>query len=336
MNSRADTNNTIWPLTWAVGSNGDMAHISEVERGLKCNCVCPMCRRALVAKQGKVREHHFAHAKGEECEHAGETALHLAAKDILATSREIVLPEVVVQFPHASQRRVIAQQRRYEIECVDVERKLGSTIPDVIVQIKGRKLLVEVAVTHKVDEEKLQNIREQGLSCVEIDLSDVQRDISRANLKKMVIDDISRKFWLHNVRAEEERKNTGVHVDRCPSPAKTRNGTRGKPWLPVGRFPHWVVKHPFLALGIAVPVGQNSIIGLNAESEEEAREFSWRWWGRPEPKEFHLAAMVVRKTEREEPGSGEYCRWVDGRWVDLPPLSADDDGRVDIISGVHE
>ena len=88
-------------MTWAIGANGEPSHISEVERGLKCRCTCPMCRSDLVAKKGKVQEHHFAHAKGAECAHAVKTALHLAAKDILAKRREIVLPSVEIEFPHS-------------------------------------------------------------------------------------------------------------------------------------------------------------------------------------------------------------------------------------------
>ena len=79
-------------LTWAVAESGELAHVSEVQNGLKCACTCPVCDGALVARQGKVKEHHFAHASGEECRHAAETALYLAAKDMLAKRKEIALP----------------------------------------------------------------------------------------------------------------------------------------------------------------------------------------------------------------------------------------------------
>ena len=150
-------------LTWAVGAKGETKHISEVENGLKCACICPKCGGALIARQGKVVEHHFAHASGDECQHAAETALHLAAKDILAVHNEIVLPAVEIHFPHTSRRTAIAPQRRYPIESVAVERKLGSIIPDLVVRISGRELLVEVTVTHGVDGDKLRKIRELGM-----------------------------------------------------------------------------------------------------------------------------------------------------------------------------
>ena len=225
-------------LTWAVGVNGETKHISEAENGLKCACICPTCGGALIARQGKVVEHHFAHASGDECQHSVETALHLAAKDILAVRKEIVLPAVEIHFAHTSRRTAIAAQRRYLIESAAVERKLGSIVPDLIVRIKGRELLVEVTVTHGVDGDKLKKIRELGVSCVEIDLSDTERELTREELEKIVVDDVGHKRWLLNVRAEEERRRMlsaatllpsvhrgffATHVDGCPIPARTWN-----------------------------------------------------------------------------------------------------------------
>lgn len=224
-------------LTWAVGASGETKHISEVENGLKCACTCPICGGALIAKQGKILEHHFAHSSGEECQHAVETALHLAAKDILAVRKEIVLPTVEIHFLHTSRRTTIAPQRRYFIESVAVEQKLGSIIPDLIVRINGHKLLVEVTVTHGVDRDKLRRIRELGVSCVEIDLSDIERELAREELEKIVVDGAQHKRWLHNVRTEEARRRSlseatllpsahrgfAWHVDGCPIPARTWN-----------------------------------------------------------------------------------------------------------------
>ena len=57
-----------------------------------------------------------------------------------------------------------------------------------------------------VDDGKLKKIKELGLSCLEINLSDIQRDLSRENLEKVVADETTHKRWLHNVRADEKLK----------------------------------------------------------------------------------------------------------------------------------
>ncbi len=38
-----------------------LVHISQVQQGLACGCVCPQCKKPLVARSGSVLVHHFAH-----------------------------------------------------------------------------------------------------------------------------------------------------------------------------------------------------------------------------------------------------------------------------------
>ncbi|XGN15210.1 competence protein CoiA family protein [Klebsiella pneumoniae] len=44
--------------TWIVNS----ADITEVSRGIDCNCICPACKTDLLAKQGEVKLWHFSHS----------------------------------------------------------------------------------------------------------------------------------------------------------------------------------------------------------------------------------------------------------------------------------
>ena len=205
-------------------------------------------------KTRKVQEHHFAHAKGAECAHSVETALHLAAKDILAKRREIVLPAVEIHFPYSSRHIAVAPERRYLIEAIEVERKLQSIIPDVIVKIGGRRLLVEVTVTHGVGREKLRKIRELGLSCVEIDLSDADRNLAREEIEKFVVDENSRKRLAAQRARRRRAQETVVPSD---APSFRISGTRatggqmpdpgkdleGKPYANVNRRLHGMRAH---------------------------------------------------------------------------------------------
>ncbi|WHY77279.1 competence protein CoiA family protein [Neobacillus sp. WH10] len=56
--------------------DGKLVHISDVEKGLKCECVCPACNHPLIARKGEKTAHHFAHYNGSECAKSVETALH--------------------------------------------------------------------------------------------------------------------------------------------------------------------------------------------------------------------------------------------------------------------
>ncbi|MBK7175222.1 MAG: hypothetical protein IPH84_18845 [Bacteroidales bacterium] len=48
----------------------------------------------MIARKGKRMQHHFAHHNKQVCEGALQTALHIAAKEILKRNKKIMLPAV--------------------------------------------------------------------------------------------------------------------------------------------------------------------------------------------------------------------------------------------------
>ena len=52
-------------LRYGVDPENKLVEVENVPSG-KTNLICPYCGRALIAKKGKVKEHHFAH-DGETC-----------------------------------------------------------------------------------------------------------------------------------------------------------------------------------------------------------------------------------------------------------------------------
>jgi len=107
----------------------------------------------------------------------------------------------------------------------------------LILEVGGRKLLVEVIVTHAVDDEKLSKIKELGISAIEIDLSSAPRDIPREILSELIVDKNDNKEWLNNEKAnttyKEIMENTVrkeiIHgwnsiVEKCPEKMRKWNG----------------------------------------------------------------------------------------------------------------
>ena len=221
-----------------------LVHISKVEKGLACDCTCPGCGADLIARKGKVKQHHFAHASGSECAKGLETGLHLAAKDILAKRGEIVLPAAAVKFPGGKRPFEVAAEGLYAVSNVRLESGFGGLIPDVLVDIDGQPLAIEIFVTHRVDEEKTEKLRQLGLSTIEIDLSMVDRDLDPPLLESIVIDECDRKRWLfHSEVAQQEKRLRSEakeleivsrgpvsHVDYCPIPMREY---KGKPYANV-------------------------------------------------------------------------------------------------------
>lgn len=183
--------------------DGKLRLIHEVDSGLKCGCVCPSCGGALVARKGSERAHHFAHHHEGNCKGAIETALHLAAKEILAEHQKIMLP-ALEEYDSQYSKRIIILSEPFEAEMEEVrlEQKQDNFKPDVIGVIKGREIYIEIAVTHFVDEEKELRVRKKGVSMLEIDLSDLNDGFTKEELIEAVIYSHLNKNWIYNAKQE--------------------------------------------------------------------------------------------------------------------------------------
>lgn len=155
--------------------DGTIVHISELrpaDRGLKCRCTRPSCGDQLQAKLGNVRIHHFSHSPGRECAGNRESALHALSKEIFAKNDWFMMPEARVW--HGSDSVQVASACYVRYVDVQAECSVGGIRADIALgRTDASKLpfLIEVAVTHFVDEEKHAKLRELDYPCIEIDLS---------------------------------------------------------------------------------------------------------------------------------------------------------------------
>lgn len=184
--------------------DGKIVKISEVERGDKCGCLCPSCNAPLTARMGEERVHHFAHSKSKECKNYGETMLHLMAKKIFLEDTHICVPFFNIIKGNYSDNEVITYEN------VEVENLYEDIKPDIILKMKGKIIFVEIAVTHKVDKDKLQKIRKYDISTLEIDLGSYYRKeifFDYNKFKEIILyqnKDIIR--WIYNRKNEANYK----------------------------------------------------------------------------------------------------------------------------------
>ncbi|TGV21895.1 hypothetical protein [Mesorhizobium sp. M4B.F.Ca.ET.143.01.1.1] len=206
-------------LVYGQKSGRKLVHISEVERGLKCDCVCPGCSIQLVArtKADKVVPH-FAHY-GPGCSGAPETALHKLAKQIVADSLTLVVPKRIAI--HGAVERALPGATDIKLEFARIEyNDPDGIVPDLYVTVKGHELFVEVVVTHPCDEEKIRRIREHGIAAIEIDLSRIPRDASPEIVADAVLRTAPRR-WLFNktiddavIGLREEEQNSRIAAEK--------------------------------------------------------------------------------------------------------------------------
>ncbi|MDU1309989.1 MAG: hypothetical protein E6923_04610 [Clostridium sp.] len=222
-----------------------IVHISDLnssERGLNCNCTCIECGGKLIAKFCKDKVNHFAHDKKSDCSGGLETALHLFAKDVLSKRKEIIIPSMSIQYCNFSLDRKkitllsedkqlnnsdleyyieqlnyikgynekiknynVCKRQKILFDSVELEKNLGEVIPDIILYMRGNPLLVEIVVTHFIDDRKRKEIERRKLSTIEIDLSKYKDSffkLNRSEIEELIINCIENKEWIFNKKAD--------------------------------------------------------------------------------------------------------------------------------------
>ena len=199
---------------YAQKRDGKFVHIDFVATGTT-GLICPDCSSELRArKYNSSKTDHFYHLNKEECRYAGETALHILGKEIIATSNTILVPILALHGVKANgfKSQILVEGRwidaigydRYtqvlplNISAVRLEVFSDGLRPDLIVtDAKDRELFVEILVTHKVDAKKKDALRTRNNPTIEIDLSGLERSASFDDIRDAVLHTAPR-TWIHN------------------------------------------------------------------------------------------------------------------------------------------
>ena len=191
-------------IVFARRSSGELAHIDEVANGKACACVCLACNEALIARQGDVLSHSFAHQSGTECDHALEAMLHGLAVELIKRRQQFVVPALYVKasittpygdFTDVRQRPAT----RVPLDSVELDKRAPWARPCVVTWVKGRELLIHIALHHKADEQERQALARLDQAAVQVDLSH-QFPRTLAEFTQILFTADLRKSWLFNHR----------------------------------------------------------------------------------------------------------------------------------------
>lgn len=196
--------------------NNALKHILAVPNGLKCQCVCAHCGHALVARNNKQNQKrpHFAHASGKNCDGAFETTLHWLAKELLAKTKQLYLPDFHSDFNPLNPRSFFRQGKMIVFDEIMLEQKIGrysaALIPDAIGIINGKEIYIEFARTHFIDQRKKRKIKSSQKACIEINLSqqtfDEQSLLNRLHTKNKFV------YWINNPRLSKAYKDYSLSM----------------------------------------------------------------------------------------------------------------------------
>jgi Competence protein CoiA-like family len=219
--------------------DGCLTHISGVLSGLACACYCAECGQHLVAKKGDLRRHHFAHSEITACRGGPETVLHLLAKELIRELTNFELPPYEFQMERRAWGGEVIRHaarvfpgRLVAVDRAEVEAVKPGFVADAILKTSIGPVIIEVAVTHRVERKKLRMLRAHNKPVIEIRLAEGDALLSRADLREKLRRGLTGKFWLfHPNQRDAERvffeklkaaRAKGRRQRARPSPARTR------------------------------------------------------------------------------------------------------------------
>jgi hypothetical protein len=216
---------------------GRLVHVLDVANGLNCGCCCPSCDERLVAVnriKGRKPRPYFRHYSRDSCsfQEYRETVTHYQAKQIIEEVGYLVVPKVSLHLTHIyhdywtdlepEELPMLGQLPKcisYEAEKVElhfdrivIEKKEGSIRPDIKVFVSSnsgleKMLIVEIAYSHFVDEDKLQKIRNQKIDVIEIDLSDLSKNATGISIHDQIYSNTNCVSWLNNEKLNASIRN---------------------------------------------------------------------------------------------------------------------------------
>lgn len=189
--------------------------LAEHERGLKCGCTCSLCGGKLEARIGLIRAKHFAHRKNSDCpiDYARESELHYLAKEIIEEEKCLLFPPIRVAANQTPIFQTLSQeeQEKYKdnslsfrgsdrlihFDSVELEKRVGTIVPDIIAKCGDTEYIIEIAITHFIDGEKEEKIKKLGIPTLEVDLSLYEDEpITKEELKEILCRKSFHKRWI--------------------------------------------------------------------------------------------------------------------------------------------
>lgn len=168
-----------------------LVHIDSVDRGLACGCICPCCKKPMIANQGEIRQNYFSHERKSGNQYNAQTCqevtMHMLAEQILKEKKSVMLPNYYN----------ISKAHKIEFKSIEVEerRDRPDIQPDIVgITADGKRYLIEIKFSHAVDYEKKKKIYSDDLTCVEIDILHQNMD----GLEDFLLNKTDSRVWINN------------------------------------------------------------------------------------------------------------------------------------------
>ena len=274
---------------FGLDQSSRLVFVSEVPRGLACHCRCVVCNEPLIARQGEVREHHFAHASGREpCEVSHESLLHRFAKQVIQEAGGLKVPVDSAVLERLGLDETSSSFMRLDLERIDVELSVQDLRPDLLGHTSaGIAVAIEVAYSSFCDLLKVDRFAQLSLPALEIDLrAFTPEGFEPETVRAAVLHDLRVKTWLWPTPPAERTPDVKAPPERQPTSASTETPRPRLPEEIVTISGRWVSIKEFPSGDIAVKVitydpDVVSLVKTIAKANYGRYSPQWKSWNVP-------------------------------------------------------
>jgi hypothetical protein len=192
--------------------DGKLVNVGQVDRGLACGCVCPACNGPLIARQGDIRIHHFAHHGIPPCSEALVVSIRAAIKQLLDDRQPFALP--VRRMESQLTRAPIAEATAFVPDEVEYEPQMPPPLKADFCLVKGGlRLAVVLQFKRATPVNQKDAFVAAKQPAITIDLVPLLRaylngetQITLETLEKIVIKEATKKSWIYH-RKDDQIQN---------------------------------------------------------------------------------------------------------------------------------
>jgi len=198
-------------------NDGEFVDVADVPRGKLCGCICPSCKSPLIARQGNLKEWHFAHASRSvysrterECQFSFYVSVRMMARQVIREKLELVLPryeDVVSEYNESSCSRisipfVVTEQRKIILTDVEIEKTFTGVSVDIVGKVADFHFAIYFSHPGRSVPNILSDPADKKCGIISISLELVARLFSQSKGNKESYHDILKKFLTYHVESK--------------------------------------------------------------------------------------------------------------------------------------
>lgn len=200
--------------------DGHLYQADEVDNGLSCGCICPECRRPLVAaNEGEKVLPYFRHAQAA-CADGFTAGVRRRAIEVLQAEGQIMLAPYREQLDAKSlfgtpvQKIVEFGPRLLTADRVVAPDTVEGQVIDVTMWKDGHQLAVHFRVAKRPDLAKAARLSALGISVLQVDLNQLEMEtvLDREAFRQAIIFEPALRSWLFSERGHRLAKRANQQL----------------------------------------------------------------------------------------------------------------------------